>query len=136
MNVTRQQHTMISSRIESALADLGKELGFQFTAAGGQYGLEAFIKIAARPIDANGKVADPEADNFALFCGTYGLKPTDRGRTFASNGIRYEVVGIAPSRPKFPISCKRVHDGKGFKFPAANVLNGLALEPPVVARAA
>jgi hypothetical protein len=34
----------------------------------------------------------------------------------------FRIVAINPNRPKYPVSAERVSDGRGFKFPAENVV--------------
>ena len=34
----------------------------------------------------------------------------------------FRIVAINPNRPKYPISVERVSDGRGFKFPAEDVV--------------
>ena len=52
----------------------------------------------------------------------FGLKPSDYGRTFKACGETFRIVAINPNRPKYPISVERVADGRGFKFPAEEVV--------------
>jgi hypothetical protein len=58
---------------------------------------------------------------------TQGMElPTDIvGRTFRSRTRTYEVTGIETRRPKYPVTAKRLPDGKPFKFPTSTVLAGL-----------
>lgn len=46
------------------------------------------------------------------------MQPSDYRRTFRQNGEIFRVIGINPSRPKYPISAERVSNGRGYKFTA------------------
>lgn len=58
---------------------------------------------------------------FEVLAEHFGLKPSDYGRAFRSNGESFRITAINPNRPKFPISAERVADGRGYKFAAENV---------------
>ena len=48
---------------------------------------------------------------------------TPRPRTLPkTRNEMFRIVAINPNRPKYPISAERVSDGRGFKFPANNVV--------------
>ena len=69
----------------------------------------------------DGSTLDPERLLFEALAEEYGLSPDDFGREFSTGQEWFRVAGINPRRPKYPISAKRLVDGKGFKFTAANV---------------
>lgn len=71
---------------------------------------------------ANGKIYSPEKAMFEVLAPHFGLEPGDYGRTFRSKDELFRIVAINPNRPKYPISAERVADGRGFKFPADNVV--------------
>lgn len=69
-----------------------------------------------------GVVVDMAAKTrFETFGARAGLDPSWFGKSFAINGVEYQITDYVPSRPKYPVSAKRVHDGKGFKFGAYRV---------------
>jgi len=70
----------------------------------------------------DGAVYSPEKAMFEVLAPNFGLEPSDYGRTFKARGEMYRVVAINPNRPKYPISVERVSDGRGFKFPAEDVI--------------
>src|SRR5207253_2459791 len=47
---------------------------------------------------------------------SYGLEPGDLGAIFTSNGRRFKLTGIVPSRPKYPLDGECLSTGKTFKF--------------------
>ena len=70
----------------------------------------------------NGEIYSPEKALFEVLAPHFGLEPADHGRTFRSKDELFRIVAINPNRPKYPISAERVSDGRGFKFPAENVV--------------
>ena len=73
------------------------------------------------PMD-DGAIYSPDKAMFEVLASHFGLEPSDYGRTFRSREELFRIVAINPNRPKYPISAERVSDGRGFKFPADNVV--------------
>ena len=71
---------------------------------------------------ASGEIYSSEKALFEVLAPHFGLDPADHGRTFRSKDELFRIVAINPNRPKYPISAARVSDGRGFKFPAENVV--------------
>ena len=71
---------------------------------------------------ADGAIYSPDKAMFEVLAPHFGLEPSDYGRTFKSRDEMFRIVAINPNRPKYPISAERVADGRGFKFPADNVV--------------
>ena len=71
---------------------------------------------------ADGAIYSPDKALFEVLAPHFGLEPSDYGRTFRSRDELFRIVAINPNRPKYPISVERVSDGRGFKFPADNVV--------------
>lgn len=69
----------------------------------------------------DGTLYSVEKSLFEVLAGQFGMKPSDYGRTFRSQGDLFRIVAINPNRPKYPISAERVADGRAFKFTAENV---------------
>lgn len=70
----------------------------------------------------DGAIYSPDKAMFEVLAPHFGLEPSDFGRTFRTRDELFRIVAINPNRPKYPISAERVSDGRGFKFPADNVL--------------
>ena len=70
----------------------------------------------------DGALYSPDKAMFEVLAPHFGLEPSDYGRTFKTRDEFFRIVAINPNRPKYPISVERVADGRGFKFPADNVL--------------
>ncbi len=77
----------------------------------------------------DGAIYSPDRAMFEVLAPHFGLKPSDHGRTFTTRGEIFRITAINPNRPKYPISAERVTDGRGFKFPAENVLLYLQNSP-------
>ena len=71
---------------------------------------------------ADGSLYSIERALFETLAEHFGLKPSDYGRTFKSNGQAFRITSLNPNRPKYPISAERVADGRGFKFTVENVV--------------
>lgn len=114
----RQGHRQLSAEITQELQALAQRHGLDVSAGGGQYGdTELIIKVTVRSGDQQ-KVEDQarrKIDADGRWVG--GLKGSDFGTIFVSNGERFRFTGVNPGRPKFPISGERVRDGRSFKFP-------------------
>ena len=70
----------------------------------------------------DGALYSPDKAMFELLAGHFGLEASDHGRTFRTRGETFRITAINPNRPKYPISVERVADGRGFKFPAEEVV--------------
>jgi len=57
-----------------------------------------------------------EQAEFEKYCVIAGLRPDQFGAQFTYAGETYQIVGIAPKRPKRPIIAARTKDGKRFVF--------------------
>ncbi|MEO0829888.1 MAG: hypothetical protein AAFY03_05455 [Pseudomonadota bacterium] len=72
------------------------------------------------PMD-DGALFSHEKTLFEALAPSFGLDPSDYGRTFRTDGDAFRLTAINPNRPKYPISAERIADGRGFKFTAENV---------------
>lgn len=79
---------------------------------------------------ADGAIYSPDKAMFEALAPHFGLDPSDYGRAFRSKDELFRIVAINPNRPKYPISAERVADGRGFKFPADNVVMYLQRSEP------
>jgi len=70
---------------------------------------------------ADGAIFSHEKTLFEALAPSFGLEPSDYGRTFRTGGDAFRLTAINPNRPKYPISAERIADGRGFKFTAENV---------------
>lgn len=85
-----------------------------------RHGFDISFRVGI-PMD-DGAIYSPDKALFEVLAPHFGLEPSDYGRTFKTREELFRIVAINPNRPKYPISAERVSDGRGFKFPADNVL--------------
>ena len=109
--------------IESALADLGAQLGVKFKAGSGIYGgangsIKLLIEIDSQEIQDAAKRADFERN-----CYLFGLKAEDYRARFSLKGRELELVGFNNSA-KMPLCCV---DDQGQTFRVA-----LAVIPQII----
>jgi hypothetical protein len=70
---------------------------------------------------ADGSIYSTEKAMFEILSEGYGLRPSDYGRILKIDGEAFRITGINPSRPKYPISVKRLADERSYKFSAENI---------------
>ena len=70
--------------------------------------------------------ATEEAEYLRTHYRRYGLPPDCLGDEFKRAGVTYRITGANPKCRRYPITAERISDGKGFKFPAEDVQNGMA----------
>jgi len=120
-NFTNNGFQQLKGELLAELAALGKRHGLEFDVEGGRFDSTSFLMpLAIRAIPAAGQMSHAESE-FARYCSRYGLLPEDYGAEFTSGGYRFRLVGIKPSRPKYPLQCERVGDGKVYKWHASIV---------------
>ncbi len=66
----------------------------------------------------NATALDPEGPGFEALAEAFGPSAEDYGRQFSNGRETFRLNGIAPRRPKYPISAERIPDGQGFDFTA------------------
>jgi hypothetical protein len=72
--------------------------------------------------------ANPEREEFERWASLMGFEPSDFGREFTVNRVRYALCGIAPGRSKYPIIGERTLTGVRYKFTADAVKRAFAAE--------
>jgi hypothetical protein len=85
-----------------------------------RHGFEVGFRVGI-PL-ADGSLYSIEKALFETLAEHFGLKPSDYGRIFKSNGEAFRITSLNPNRPKYPIGAERVADGRGFKFTVENVV--------------
>lgn len=112
----RRMEVLITNALNSnpALA----EFGLSFKIDGGSFNLQAWtarLEVGIVGVDAAKK-------SFETYAPLVGLKPSDHGRKVIIGEREYELVGIQPGRPRYPIQARRVGDGRMFKFERERVI--------------
>lgn len=118
---TKSRAMVLSDGMLAVLADYAAKNQIKIAFAGGKLGDELTLKF--RIVEADPQIAEKQAkDKFAREAFLVGLEPTDFGRRFRSfSGETYIVSAIDLKKRSYPVLAKRARDGKGFKFPAAQV---------------
>ena len=92
------------------------------------YGGETGIVRLGCAVRDNGSGMSGEEALFGKHCRLFGLEPSDYNRTFWVEGHQYRLVGVKPSRPKFPMEVVRVGNGKTYTMTSNGVRSGLDRE--------
>lgn len=102
------------------------EIGTSSTATDGS---NVTMKVTFAVTDAATGMAMTDAmRSWKVFAQSFGLDQEWLGKTFTFHGAEYKIEGLTPRRPKYPVNCKRA-DGKGFKFPAAEIIAAMNTAP-------
>ncbi len=126
MNITdKNELRALRLAINSALVEVGRSFQVKLEAGSCSFTQHnATFKLEAAVIASNGQVFDQAADDFAQYCGLFGMAPTDLGRTISVHGTVYTITGLASKSHRFPVLATRA-DGKRFKLPQAAVVAAL-----------
>jgi len=109
---------------EETVKSLEQKYGLVISLGSIRYSPDSFeAKIECKEGESRDDVNEKE---FKIYCKTYGLQPEDYDRRFAFQGKSYVIVGVRPSRRKYPICCQCVEDGKTYGFTASLVKKLLA----------
>lgn len=99
-----------------------------------QYGFIIELgRITYTPTSFTGKLEVHEGESkddvneqeFKKYCRMFGLDESDYDRRFTFQGKDYIVVGIRPSKRKYPICCQEVNSGTTYGFTAEGVKRAL-----------
>lgn len=109
--IDAQTLKLLRPLIEQELAELMKKHGLACKVTRGTYGGETgSFKLELCVPDASGE-SDPAliraARDFPTYARLYGLKPTDLGRVVTINARPCKIIGLMPSRPKYPIVVRK-----------------------------
>ena len=84
------------------------------------------IEVAVKSDDGDdGVVKTREASDWPIYASGYGLPRDGIGKVISISGEKLEIVGIKPKSKKFPILCKRLSDGKIYKYPVRVIKEAL-----------
>lgn len=118
-NIDRLTAVTVIKEVEAAVAAVFAAHGLAKPKVRGSYGDSLKITLESSPDvkDDNGiNVASPEALAYQRYHAAYELPSNGLGVKFVSQGKEFVVTGLAPNRPKFPISAVCTADGKAYKF--------------------
>ena len=117
--INRQTLTNFRQDFEKAMEALEKQYGFIIDLGSITYSATSFYgKLEVHEGDSRDDLNEQE---FKKYCKSYGLDPEDYDRRFTYGGKDYIIIGIRPSKRKYPISCQQVQDGTTYNFTADTV---------------
>ena len=107
--------------LERVLAAVGAKHGIKIERKSGRFSASQFsFMVEAQIIDESG-ASVAEKYKWYLYCGMFGLEKDQFGTIFYHSRDAYEITGVNPRAPKFPINAKRVSDGRLMRFQAGSV---------------
>lgn len=102
----------IDQRAVAALQSLADELGLTVDYGGGAFDATTFTVKLRFKVKDEAALATKERETFDRFAGLYGMTPADLGATFVTRGEEWVIIGVLPSRPKFPIRARHARTGE------------------------
>lgn len=127
----RSGHSALSPEIVGALKEVGERFGVEFSVNGGSLGADNMMfKLFAKSADKE-VLEKQQREEFALYARRAGLEPDDYGLVFKSAGTPFKIIGVKPSRPRYPIQALNLHTNRLHKFAP---LSDAALSAPRMER--
>jgi hypothetical protein len=124
---------IIQANVLLALEEIEQNYGISFSSKGARFSPSSCVfKIEASIVDDSGVAKNIEREDFSIYASMYGLNPQDLDKVFAINGDPYQIAGISPRKPKYPVIAVKLSNGKKYKFSAMTVKNLLATKPALV----
>ena len=112
--IDRQTLENFRKDFEKAMEALEKQYGFVIDLNRITYTSTSFTgKLEVHEGESKDEINEQE---FKKYCTLYGLSSEDYDRRFTYDNKDYIIVGIRPSKRKYPISCQQVQDGKSYAF--------------------
>lgn len=114
MQLNKQQVADFRAEFEKAMEELAKKTGIVVTMKTIHYSeYEGTLSFKCEGgVSENGDRDSLKEKEFYQQCRFYGLEPKDYMAKFTSRGETYQIVGLMPSRRKYPILCKNVNTGE------------------------
>ncbi len=115
--------------IEEALEVLGQKFGVHLATGNARFtDMNCTMKLEISVLGDDGEAISPEIENWRAIAPHHGFKADDAGvAKFKIRGEEHVVTGWHPRRRKYPITGKRLRDGKRFKFDVWTVKNAMGL---------
>lgn len=107
MIIDRDVLRNIKADLAEALAEVGKQHGVLLQFGSGTF-TETTATMKLEVALASGKRGESvrnvkAAEAWKKFHGSYGFKATWLGKEFTFGSGRYKILGLAPTRPKYPV---------------------------------
>lgn len=114
--IDRQTLENFRQDFKDAMEALEQKYGFVIELGRITYTATSFTgKLEVNEGESKDEVNEKE---FKQYCHWFGLDEQDYDRRFSFDGKDYIVIGIRPSKRKYPIACQCVQDGKTYGFTA------------------
>jgi len=121
--INRKTARQIGDDAMAALDEVANKHGLSVTQKGGSYDNSHFtFKADFSVMNEDGMALTQEAKDLQQLYKQYGFMENPLGQTFKSHGEEFRITGLKVRATKHPITAERVRDGRGFKFPADNVV--------------
>lgn len=137
MKITKFDRTnlrLISADLQTALASVEEKYGIKFAYKGARFSPElATFKLEGATVSTDGVVVSRERQDFLTYHTLFNLPKEVLDQAIDMGGESYTVTGLNTRSQKYPVTAKRVSDGKGFKLGADSVRNSWARKNPVTA---
>lgn len=117
---TKPMIQLIKSEIEASLSEIAKKNGITFSIGNIRFNDDNFrttltANIVSKDVSGLTSKEIQMKKNVAMFANMYGIPSDSYNKTFTHNGIQYTLVGLMPSRPKYPVVGKS-KSGVRYKF--------------------
>jgi len=116
----------IDNDIKKALAPILKNYNLILDKTDGQSDFNTLkLTFEFQEIQEGETAVDVKRKEFEVLAPVLGFDKDAYGKIFRSGATQYKIMGLKPSRPKYPIIVERVRDGKRFKFSTYTVAQAL-----------
>lgn len=122
----RQTARVIQDELAAAVAPIFEKHGLAVAKGRASYDVGMFrFTVEAHATDAE---HDPKVVAWNRYADAYGLPPEALGRGLTYNGKRYKIVGLVPTRRRFPVAARDLATGKEMLLTIDGVKLALARE--------
>ena len=121
--------------LEMALSSVAEKWGLSLVRKGCTYRDDEMPVPFRLSVSSDEATSRAERD-FSSMAIAIGLQAADFGREFSYAGQQYQICGVKPRSPKYPVLARNVATGKTHKFPAslvADALRGASVGDPRIA---
>lgn len=119
----------VMDEIEVAVRQIAARHGLEFSHQRARFSMsEMTTKLTLKTVGAAETLVDFQRMQFPALASQLGLPEDALGKHFNHRGYDFTITGLQLERPKYPVSCTRMMDGKPFKFPVLIVENALERE--------
>src|SRR3712207_2862548 len=119
---------LFQQEAETAVKAVASRHGVTLRPVAGRFNPDLYTMKFEVAVAGNPNRVDPEREAWKSHATAFGFKADDLDQYFEFMGKKYQIVGLKPSRPKYPVVAKAVATGKSYKFAAYDVQVGLAVQ--------